>query len=1518
MVYETSVHDQFEKFKKVWLVSVLVFCGGLAKAESPYPIVLIHGLASKAAVWDSEGLLDHFRSLGFTEGGSFGFELGLLDTLADVTLDEEKEMILDTHGDIWRLDFSNGPLSTSNMAAVFLQAKALQLAIRRIGELTGKQKVILIGHSMGGLAAATYLVYGDPNKPGVTFLEENERLANPISVAKLITLGTPFGGAGLESLIELAGQNNFVLLPNAFRDLSNELSGHTNVLLEGGAETDLPLLTFASRDVNCDGVVDGSLKGINHMVVGEDWPLDIDYFCIVGTQGLIFNWDCIVGVDDQYLPFAKTRFIEASHTCGIPCFAACCEVGALDPIIEAMDEPDGWASAYELTASRWTEGFLTRYDSQGTDDDYFYLELTGPTIVELRFLNQATREADLAILDGVGTPLELYEARPANGELTVNLPISSSGPTRRIIKVSGFAQPSEAMAPCASTCVECRDPYRLYFADLGASNVHLTASSVTVGPGQSTTLSALVRAPDGTSPVPGVEVTFQSTQPGVFGNCPGSGTICSVLTDLQGVAMTTFSPSSVGSVNITARAGSGGLDAVTLAVAAHQIAAQASPDPVAVNLPATLGVTVTQGDGSPPPPGTQVTFSTTYPGVFSGNGATSISSPSTVLTDASGSTWIRFASSVVGTAYLTIESIGASAIVPVAIYNPNGNLTIALSVGFISGSTSEATYEIEALVTNENGLPVSGQRVDFTASQGALSTDHDFTGPTGIADTRLTVNASGDVTVTADADGILAATTFHAQVGEPMVETMIVKQSFPFGDEVLGVAYTEPDGNILIAGDYDGTIKAWNTADWSLRWMNAASDDRASQVSISPDGTKVLMAHREGVDVFNVDNGNFLCSVSNAESRGIHGAFIGNDSFFETSFYTLYRHSSICGNGVNRYTLPEDHEFQGDGHLDFDPIKGRLAATTDEGRLFVWDTGGNLVTQQQIGSSQNAYDTDFSQDGSKLIVAGGLNGLLKSFNTTTWTSSSITAQNVGSHAYSTVFIDMDRKIAVGGVGKVEVMPASGGASTRIGNISGNAFEMAWNQEREELAVGASGNTLYIFKPLEPIDRQDPIITVSAPQEGIETNQPTMKTSGSATDNVAVVTFTINGKQVDLDENGFFCDVVNLAEGLNTIEYQAWDAAGNDATVTRHVSLVLDHIPPSIFDVLISPASGQPGQTFALEAGVIDGDSGVAAVTARVEDQNGNPVGPPIPMSPLAGNKYACLIETTGYSPGFYTVDIAATDSSAQANMRTLEAAAGFEIEPPPALSISSAELNFGGVMLGFSATLDLAISNAGGGVLEGMGTTSPPFSILSGGSYQLAQNESSTMSIRFEPTAPGELTKTLVLSGGGGGMVPLKGVGIEPPNLDVTVHPGTTVPLGLDPVVLEADLAWGWPPISLEWTIDSGPDTGYSFGLDQNPIFLESPHPIPDETTVYRLSATDQRETVAELVHVLVSANPEYRDFDGDGVNTLFDLWALMQFWGELIPDNADPNGDGRMDVRDFLYIDTGLGKPRSGDWKSP
>jgi hypothetical protein len=163
----------------------------------------------------------------------------------------------------------------SNEAAVVKQSVALEEVIYKVLQLTGRDKVILMGHSMGGLASREYL-----QNPS------HWQSDGQSHVAKLVTTGTPHGGSNSTAtyigdlVIRIDDQSESV------RDLRTFYHTYKNpgVYLFGGLE-DLSYMNdgdtlgyFYNADVNCNGITEVNDVGLNQRNIYKD----LDYSCIIG------------------------------------------------------------------------------------------------------------------------------------------------------------------------------------------------------------------------------------------------------------------------------------------------------------------------------------------------------------------------------------------------------------------------------------------------------------------------------------------------------------------------------------------------------------------------------------------------------------------------------------------------------------------------------------------------------------------------------------------------------------------------------------------------------------------------------------------------------------------------------------------------------------------------------------------------------------------------------------------------------------------------------------------------------------------------------------------------------------------------------------------------------------------------------------------------------------------------------------------------------------------------------------
>ncbi len=112
----------------------------------------------------------------------------------------------------------------------------------------------------------------------------------------------------------------------------------------------------------------------------------------------------------------------------------------------------------------------------------------------------------------------------------------------------------------------------------------------------------------------------------------------------------------------------------------------------------------------------------------------------------------------------------------------------------------------------------------------------------------------------------------------------------------------------------------------------------------------------------------------------------------------------------------------------------------------------------------------------------------------------------------------------------------------------------------------------------------------------------------------------------------------------------------------------------------------------------------------------------------------------------------------------------------PIITVTPNSLDFGNVAAGSSADKTFTITNSGGGVLTGNASTSSPFSILSGGSYNLSGSQSQMVTVRFTPSAVGTFAGTVYFTGAAGFSATMTGSGagvsfITPSPIDLAAPP---------------------------------------------------------------------------------------------------------------------------------------------------
>lgn len=293
------------------LSSSLLFAQSGRKAI--YPVILVHGLNSSDGTWIA--LMNEYRRAGYNvaidgvragAGSRIDFNLNADGDLARATTDFNYQpnrynygdvldlrSPIDGSNDVFVLNFDNGNLS--NQSAIYKQGFAVGIAIQKVLAATKAEKVILVGHSMGGLAIREYL-----QNSRFLFYDDNATH----KVYKAVTIGTPHGGSnngtsGVNFGL-LAGVNE---RSEAVRDLRSNhvVSGQRGIYLWGGLEQNATYgifgQSFVNVDINCNGRID-EVGGINQAKAGL-MPSDVYFDCLVTEVSGILGSDGVVTTSSQ-------------------------------------------------------------------------------------------------------------------------------------------------------------------------------------------------------------------------------------------------------------------------------------------------------------------------------------------------------------------------------------------------------------------------------------------------------------------------------------------------------------------------------------------------------------------------------------------------------------------------------------------------------------------------------------------------------------------------------------------------------------------------------------------------------------------------------------------------------------------------------------------------------------------------------------------------------------------------------------------------------------------------------------------------------------------------------------------------------------------------------------------------------------------------------------------------------------------------------------------------------------------
>ncbi|MBK9228557.1 MAG: alpha/beta fold hydrolase [Ignavibacteria bacterium] len=254
-------------------------------ADSPYPVIFVHGLNSDDQTWNTTiTQLSQAWNLSSSHtlhavlnargGDTTSFTSDVLIPLRDASGNIVNSLSMSSiysvnFGNFWNRNLSDPRIllynnslpgtsqSPSNQSAITKQAFALSIMIDSVLRITGASKVILIGHSMGGLAIREYLQRREGGLPK-WWIDPLDTISGH-KVAKVVTTGTPHLGTNVTSIPILTIDNN----SEAMRDMRiTYTSGQSGAYLFTNSEANVTS-NYYNKDINCNNTSADNITGLS-------------------------------------------------------------------------------------------------------------------------------------------------------------------------------------------------------------------------------------------------------------------------------------------------------------------------------------------------------------------------------------------------------------------------------------------------------------------------------------------------------------------------------------------------------------------------------------------------------------------------------------------------------------------------------------------------------------------------------------------------------------------------------------------------------------------------------------------------------------------------------------------------------------------------------------------------------------------------------------------------------------------------------------------------------------------------------------------------------------------------------------------------------------------------------------------------------------------------------------------------------------------------------------------------------
>jgi len=281
-------------------------------------------------------------------------------------------------------------------------------------------------------------------------------------------------------------------------------------------------------------------------------------------------------------------------------------------------------------------------------------------------------------------------------------------------------------------------------------------------------------------------------------------------------------------------------------------------------------------------------------------------------------------------------------------------------------------------------------------------------------------------------------------------------------DDWVGSIAIRPDGNHIISGSGDGTIKVWDAENSDELMTLRGHSDWISSLGYCPDGKRIISASQDKtIKVWDAATGAELLSLAGHEAPFLSAVFSPDGERIVSGSMDKTIKIWDAANGAEVMTLR--------GHSDvvnsvaFSPNGKRIASGSADRTIKIWDaaTGVELMTLR--GHTGRIKSVAFSPDGRRIVSAGNNDATIKIWDSATG-AELMTLRGHDGWITSTAFSPDGKRIISGsGDNTIKVWDSATGAElTTLRGHGGWIHSIAFSPDGKRIVSGSGDNTIKVW------------------------------------------------------------------------------------------------------------------------------------------------------------------------------------------------------------------------------------------------------------------------------------------------------------------------------------------------------------------------------------------------------------------------------------------------------------------------